>query len=522
MSSLHKKHLFYFIVLTLFNVLAFFPSFFDPPRSDQLVYLGNVAHQKDWHSLAIRNYDYNRVPQLYGKPGDELLFRPFLYFILGNEKWAFGYHFIYWQLFSFILHLIIIWLLLKLLLRINAGPAAFFLSAFFSLIPANSEMVTWHHLSGYLISIICILIALNKIQSLKPDREIPWNTIAYISIIMAIATFTYETCAIISLLFALYIARRSLRGNANRFKHGALIALPTLLYVLTSGLDLSFKYIKNAPHTLLTQNLPNLAHGLSQIWPTSFWWLYTGLLPEHLKIFPYQRTMILPYYAFAENGLINISPAGTLSLSIALGLIILFLYFLKRGITSAALKNLWQNAGLTFLILMIYTITICIGRLNSGELRFKLAENSYYGYFFWLFFLITCYQIFPFKYLRTIPILHNLKRILFIFLSCSVAINFLTTLNTNTQRNQQTKLQQRILSDTADLVNQHKLENDFSFNVSPSVKDFVYADWIVTTRPELKKGYVYLQLLYPNYYSDKNPQFIYTMDHGFINAWQKI
>jgi hypothetical protein len=522
MSSRLKKLTFYFIVITFLNVLAFYPSFFDPPRSDQLVYLGNVAHLKDWYSLAIKNYDYNRAPQIYGEPGDKLLFRPFLYFVLGNETWAFGYHFLYWQLFSFILHLIIVWLLLKLLLKINEGPAAFFITAFFSLMSANSEMVTWHHLSSYLISIICILIVLNKIQSLASDREIPGNTVVYVSIIMAIATFTYETCAPISLLFALYIARRGLKGNAQGLKHGILIALPTLLYVLTSVLNISLKYLRDVSHTIPTQNFQNLTHGLSQILPTSFWWLYTGLLPEHIKIFPYQRTMLLPYYAFANNGLINTSAAGILSFSIALGLIVLFLYFIKRGLASNPLKNLWHTAGLTFLIVMIYTVTISMGRLNSGELRFKLAENSYYGYFFWLFFLIACYQIFPFKYLRTITIPYSLKRIPFILLSCAIAINVLITLNTNAQRAQQTKLQQQLLADTMDLVNQHKSEADFSFGVSSTVRNFVYADWIVTIHPESKKGYVYLQLLYPDYYSDKNPKFIYTIDHGFISAWQKI
>lgn len=517
-----KKLIFFFITIAFLNVLAFYPSFFDPPRSDQLVYLGNVAYLKDWNSLAIKNYDYTRAPQAYGKPGDALLFRPFLYFVLGNEKWAFGYHFLYWQLFSFILHLIVVWLLLKLLLKINEGPAAFFLTAFFSLIPANSEMVTWHHLSAYLISIACILIVLNKLQSLESDHEIPWNTVICISIIMAIATFTYETCAPISLLFALYIARRGLKGNVEGLKRGILIALPTLLYVLASVLNISLKYFKNASHALPAQDFQNLTHGLSQIWPTSFWWLYTGLLPEHIKIFPYQRTMVLPYYAFAHNGLIDTSAAGILAFIIAVSLIVIFLYFIKRGLAFNPLKNLWHNAGLTFLIVLIYTVTISMGRLNSGELRFKLAENSYYGYFFWLFLLIACYQIFPFKYLRTITIPYSLKRISFVLLSCAVAMNFLITLNTNVHRAQQTKLQQRLLADAMDLVNQHKLEDDFSFGVSVAVKDFVYADWIVTTRPESKKGFIYLQLLYPDYYSDKNPKFIYTIDHGFISALQKI
>ena len=515
MNLTPQKTLFFFLIIIFLNLLAYGPSFFDPPRSDQIVYLGNTSGQKDLYSLAIKNYAYNRSHQMYGLPGDDALFRPVIFFLLGIQRWAFGYHFLYWQLSSFFLHLIVLWFLLKTLLKIHPGRGAFFLVALFSLIPSNNDMVTWHHINSYLVAIACLLVALNKIWLARNDKLIPWPTVLTITFLMTVASLIYEVCALYALLLAGYLVFRHSRGNLSprirSIGQGLVITLSAASRIIFSQLDIISRGSKQLMAASGPLSYEFLVNGLNQIVPVSFWWLYSGAFPTQLKIFPYQRTMVLPYYAFAEGSPISYDLWALLSVGVSSGLIIIYFHFIKKAFSIDGIKR----AALPAVMLMLFIITISVGRISHGEARFKLAESAYNGYLFWLFALISAYALFPFKTLRPTERPSFLKRAVWLLLTAAITLNFLVTFEVNKRRSHQMGFQKRLLAETRKLVNQHGAQEGFSFNVSDAVKDHVYADWITNNDDPSHQGYVYLQLLYPDYYTDKDPEFTYSADQVF-------
>lgn len=507
-----RKTSFYFIIIALLNLLAYGPSFSDPPRSDQIVYLGNTAGQSDWYSLAVKNYAYNRTPQIYANTKDDSLFRPVVYFLLGSQRWAFGYKFLYWQIFSFILHLAVLWLFLRLLLKIHPGRGAFFLTALFSLIPANNDMISWHHINSYLVSIICLLVVLNKIWPLFCHDRISWPTVLLVTCVMSIASLTYEVCVPFSLVFALYIASRGFKIDpSTRLRNigqGLFASLAAVLFAVFNHLDSISRGSKHFMTSAILFDPHYWISGLNQSIPASFWWIYTGAFATQIKIFPYQRTIILPYYAFAGAGPISFDLYGLVSVGISTGLLILYCFFLKKAFQAQHIKR----GILPISLMVMMVITVSIGRLSYGEPYLKLAESSYTGYLFWLLILIAGYSIFPFSSLRGHEIL---RRAAWPLLTAAITLNFILTLDVNLRRSQRMDFQKALLAETQSLIAQHGARKNFSFNVSDSVKDHVYGDWIARTEDPSRLGYVYLQLLYPSQYTDENPQFTYTTDRTF-------
>ena len=85
-----------FSIIALAVLIVYFPSLFYPPRADQVIYLSETSNQHHAWDLIVGDYDHNRHRTI--APGDELLFRPLLYGILGTEQVVFGHHFWAWQL----------------------------------------------------------------------------------------------------------------------------------------------------------------------------------------------------------------------------------------------------------------------------------------------------------------------------------------------------------------------------------------------------------------------------------------
>jgi len=158
-----------FTGIAAFNIIIYYPSLFHIPRADQWCYLADTSDYEDLSSLVTRFYSYNRV-RLFN-PGDSILFRPIFFILLGIEKWAFGNNFIYWQLMGIILHLILVYFLLKLLLEIQSSIFAYLLVFYFSTITVNQEMIIWHHINAYILFMIFVLGALYHIYLHAIERQ---------------------------------------------------------------------------------------------------------------------------------------------------------------------------------------------------------------------------------------------------------------------------------------------------------------------------------------------------------------
>ncbi|MDE2028408.1 MAG: hypothetical protein KGJ11_07695, partial [Candidatus Omnitrophica bacterium] len=132
-----------FSLIALAVLVCYYPSLYYPPRADQVIYLSETSGlHKPW-DLIFGCYNHNRHRTI--APGDELLFRPLLYAFLGVEQVLFGHHFWAWQLTALGAHLVLIWVLLRLLWHVS-GPWLAFAGAWsFALAVSNYELVTWPH-----------------------------------------------------------------------------------------------------------------------------------------------------------------------------------------------------------------------------------------------------------------------------------------------------------------------------------------------------------------------------------------
>src|SRR5262249_37668491 len=108
-------------------------------RAEQFIYLFLTSDKTNLWSLMVGSYALNRDPLM---PGDELLFRPVLYALLGLEKWLFGYNFHLWQSVSLLLHLGICYLMYRILREVHrAGILPFLLTVLFGVLYTAMEMV---------------------------------------------------------------------------------------------------------------------------------------------------------------------------------------------------------------------------------------------------------------------------------------------------------------------------------------------------------------------------------------------
>lgn len=193
----------FFIFIILFNLVIYFPSFSHPSRADQDVYLIETAGIGDLGSLIKSSYTYPRHRLL--NRGDILLFRPLFYTFLALQKWFFGFHFICWQIASFLLHLVILWQLTRILWLIRPGVFVFLFVLHFSVLHLSQEMVIWHHMNGYMVFLVCFLETLYRLVRYLED---PMKGRRHFSIAVfsaSLGCFFYEFGFISSFLFFLFL-----------------------------------------------------------------------------------------------------------------------------------------------------------------------------------------------------------------------------------------------------------------------------------------------------------------------------
>src|SRR3989338_8283974 len=282
--------IFFFLCIILVNIAAFFPSLFHLPRSDQKLFYIETMDVSSFPELVSKTYSYNRTR--FFAPGDELLFRPLLFVVLSFEKWLWGYHFVYWQITGFILHLLIVWFFLKILLFIHRSFFSLILALFFSVIYISAEMVVWHHLHGYLIAIILILIALYNfaqfIASSQTKKMYFWGM--FISLTLAIFLYEYASVVTVALMAVLMVDRFKIlkgKGQARSIKDvfksmGDLyiLAIPVGCYVLCDIYD----FISH--HVNFAADLPREPIGFSVL-KIIYFFIKVAILSWTAPLLPY-------------------------------------------------------------------------------------------------------------------------------------------------------------------------------------------------------------------------------------------
>lgn len=200
---------------------TYYHAFYGVARADQLIYLYRTAELTGFWSLTFGAYALNRTHSI----GDFVLFRPALYFVLGIERWLWGYNFTLWQATSIAAHVAVVLCLYRYfawwLSRNEASRAAsevpLTLALFFGLNYAGTEMVAWHHVVGYLVFCILLVQSARAYQKFLLHGGLRRGLL--LVAITAAATLTYELgnllalCLAAALLIAFIVGRDSPQLN---------------------------------------------------------------------------------------------------------------------------------------------------------------------------------------------------------------------------------------------------------------------------------------------------------------------
>ncbi len=229
-----------FLAISLTIFFAYYPSLFFPPRADQVAFLAEVRNYKTPTELIFGIYDTNRHSEY--NAGDELLFRPITFSFLGFEQFLFGHQFWAWQFLNIIAHILIVLILWRLLSKLTDGWLALAVAGLFGLSLVGYEIVTWSHLSVYLVMVIFLALGLDQIIVSVNDKFTNiriFKTVCYFFIVC----FMYETNNIFVSWIALFLL---FFYPQIRFK-ALFLFIPVITYVAFSGYNYFYVHHLSLP-----------------------------------------------------------------------------------------------------------------------------------------------------------------------------------------------------------------------------------------------------------------------------------
>ena len=392
-------HVVALLVLFLLIGWTYRPALSHPPREDQWSFLLDTFDEDRFVPLLVKTYSYNRTRVIY--PGDYALFRPGLFALLSAEKALFGHRSAYWQAFGVGLHCAVVWVLLRILLRLGRlfpAPSptvrrlrvalAYMLALFFGVDFAGTEMVVWCHIHGYMLYALLVLggvlLVLDDVCGGSPPDHAPasaWRLGAAFALTLG-AAFTYETGSVFAVVLGgalalAYARRRMFRRAVAVF---ALFAAILVVYRTADWLDqrahpnpepdVSFATVLD--HARLG---PTLDHARRYV-------LFTLVQP----FFPscpgwdFGTRLLVPEPGDAPGRYARRKQQLFFSYAVVLVGAALAVWRFGRLVASrqtlAALPLLLLLAGLFALHLGV----IVLGRMNLRPTPLVLVQNSYYAY----------------------------------------------------------------------------------------------------------------------------------------------
>jgi len=500
-----------FVLIAIITIAVYYNGLYQVARADQLHYLASVATKKSLWSLTIGSYALNR-----STVGDRILFRPVLYLVLGLEKYCFGYNFFFWQLVSLSLHIGVVFVLYKILQREHREERImpFLLALYFSVQYSSMEMVVWHHIVGYLLFALLMLIVLYMVQG-YPTNFRRQRSFYLLGLCLFLAAFTYELGSGLALLVGFYllsydiILKRRSSGieEANRVDRGGevcskkclifIFAVP-VIYLLSSMLDLYSRFGNfNSCGQIISRGFG--ADIRSAIY-AAFFWIVTSFSPWVLDMRIGERI---------EIDHVEKSPLALLSLLYCLPYMILAC----RGFTRMYLRKKLPFMLLVFALMCAYTGLIVLGRANERGLIRVLYNNSYYSYMFTLLLVIGLYSGLNLPYIwerfaTKSGVFYSLVLgALYWTLVVMIALNICKVYEMNVKMREWSRPRRALVNQIVKLVKDHKDEKDFSFSVDDKcgVNEVIpWFDWHAFECEPLdpaKAGeYTFAQILFPQYY----------------------
>ena len=475
-----------FAVIATLVCLVYATSLMHVARSDQVMYLAEVGHRHTLWDLTIGSMDLNRHRMF--SPGDEILFRPVDYMLLGFEKYFFGNHFMLWQAVGILLHLVVVWFLLKCFLGMYRGVAAVMAAAYFALLFVNMEMVTWHHIHGYMIFVAVSLYALHRFFEVMNGKVPSSKDCFVIFLVLLIASLTHEMGNVVALVLGTIVL---IYKPQYRLFYRAFFLVPAA-YVLASLFNAwAHPFNTTMYHHHLTQILGNGFYAMGV-------WLYTGLFPFELQWLFAARNMIAPEEKYLIKWPHLNNPASLFAL-IIIAMLVFFLFHKRR---SLATQNATMVAGICFALVAIFSFIIAIGRGSQWLIWEVIRVNTYYMYIFWVFMIVGVFAMVPWKDIGRVT-----KGIFYFILAALIYMNAQQLYLVNDKQVQDNN-QIIVLVNTLEMfVAEHKNERGFSFYVAPNYPgNFIYPELRRTDDPKTRQ-YSFIEALYPQYFNAEEPQY---------------
>ena len=372
------------VLVLAVTALAYFPSLFHLPRVDHWAYLEKVFLREDWYSLAVGSFALNRELVNGVPPGDELFFRPVLFFLLGNEQYFFGANFFLWQAFGILLHLLVVGALYRFLWRIRPGAQAAAVAVVFALMLANSEAVIWQHINGYVLFAWLVLLALERLYVFsvkKGRRDCLWSAAA---LTMA-AAFCFEAGSLYALAMFFYVYGVAVIPKVRRLSF-LFLAVP-FIYVSLSLLN--YKFMGCSPAG--SEGIAGGAAGFADIVKKFFFvlkWQVSSFFFVKDDVYIMGRMTTVPQvltWAWPFNAL-------------AWERVFALLALVSSGVWLFVCCRLKKPLNRPFLLLLAsmligYAFFLAAGRVAPRGIGRGLVNCLYYLYDFWLLAAVFFYML---------------------------------------------------------------------------------------------------------------------------------
>ena len=221
---MNRKILFFgFLGIFCVSLFVFFPSFFHVSRADHNVYLIETAEMESLSDLVVFSYSYPRTRQI--NTGDALFFRPVFYFFLALEKWLFGFNPLGWQVTGFVLHMIVIWQILRIATLVHASFLSLPLALGFAVLFISQEMVIWHHVNGYILCVVFLLQAFYYFAQYVLSSQTQSSLMKKMVVLLSLGCLTFEFSVACCLIFMFFLFVHSIgkyKTDDNTFLHGRI------------------------------------------------------------------------------------------------------------------------------------------------------------------------------------------------------------------------------------------------------------------------------------------------------------
>ena len=450
------KRAFLFLLLVV-NGVVYAPALKHIPRSDQISFLAETAQTDRLGDLVRHTYSYTRTRHF--AQGDRVLFKPLYFFILSLEKWLFGYKFFYWQLTNVVLHLLVVWQLYRLLMRIHPSGFARIVALWFSVLHVSQEMVIYDHLAPYLVWLLLLLQSLRCLHIFIAGHQKDDKIFFKMTLCLFLACFIHEyTLIFIALVISvLWIDRRVfLKRPGGRYPGIFWLLIPVLVYGAWSIGDYLFR-VGPVLFSVLERGYrsgPFIFSTMIKVFSLS---LTAPFMPAFLDMEVKAMRLFVTFFTRGESTywdqkILSIGNEVMVGILLTGGV-----FWLVKGLTRLNkkrmvvegwkgirdIKDRWFVGGLCLAASVTFILLIVVGRLNERGVDY-LQYNLYYFYCIIVFNSIFFYSIYFLRGAKEHK--KRRKRFVVILFLASACLNAYYTLGTNVRMAQGFQRERRILA----------------------------------------------------------------------------